>query len=604
MAEVRSDDEGEFEPPKYLTSLIAAINDGAKLAQSGALVFALVGIYLLATAFSATDEDLLRGRAVTISQIGASLPPAVSFAIAPLVFVFLHIYTLARYHMLAANVRQFLGEIQISVASETDRERCRQLLANVEFVQALIAPRDSPLYSFMWRLLVYMVIAVFPILVLLLVQINALRYQSYHILWVQQSGLVIDLSALVWFFSCNSLKKPKPLIATRMRLRHLADPLRPASHCSGGISTETSPGTRAGPFVWILTRSMRSLGLLWLPVVIFGVNVAYFGIVRPDKDVQKVHYVQTRVVRGETWTQYLVDAFYEYNPLDVLSCPQLRWGCRYLRLDHLTLVDHVLDERAIEELGGWGRPRTSNSLENSGGPVNNSNQVPNKNKPNPLTENSNALTAIQGLVLRDRLLRFVSLEESLFYNADLTNADLSGAQLRSAQLSGARLEDAILTNANLQDANLEATQLRGVELKKTNLQDADLVGAQLQGADLKNRPLLAARLSEAILTGADLRETQLQGADLRLAQLQVSDLRGAQLWGTDLRGAQLQDADLRGAKLLGTKFGPAEVQCHDDKPPICPPKTNLEFSDLRNIDFGPLTDPEKSKFKNVIDKGI
>jgi hypothetical protein len=29
----------EFEPPKYLASLIAAINDGAKAAQGGALAF-------------------------------------------------------------------------------------------------------------------------------------------------------------------------------------------------------------------------------------------------------------------------------------------------------------------------------------------------------------------------------------------------------------------------------------------------------------------------------------------------------------------------------------------------------------------------------------
>jgi hypothetical protein len=79
-----------FEPPKYIASLIAAVNDGAKAAQAGALFFALVGLYLLATAFSASDEDLLLGRTMTISQIGATLPVSFSFAIAPFVFVFLH----------------------------------------------------------------------------------------------------------------------------------------------------------------------------------------------------------------------------------------------------------------------------------------------------------------------------------------------------------------------------------------------------------------------------------------------------------------------------------------------------------------------------------
>src|SRR5215472_4678615 len=132
-----------FEPPKYLANLIAAVNEGAKAAQASARFFALVGLYLLATAFSASDEDLLLGRAVTISQIGASLPVSFSFAIAPLVFVFLHVYTLVRYDMLAGNVRQFLRELRESVPLEPDRERCRQLLANVEFVAALTTPRGS-----------------------------------------------------------------------------------------------------------------------------------------------------------------------------------------------------------------------------------------------------------------------------------------------------------------------------------------------------------------------------------------------------------------------------------------------------------------------------
>src|SRR5215469_13152626 len=139
MAETSTKVSQEFEPPRYLASLIAAINDGAKAAQSGALAFALVGVYLLATAFSASDEDLLRGRTVTITQIGAALPVTFSFAIAPLVFVFLHVYTLARYDMLAANVGQFLVDLRRTVKWEVDRERCRQLLANVEFIPALVA---------------------------------------------------------------------------------------------------------------------------------------------------------------------------------------------------------------------------------------------------------------------------------------------------------------------------------------------------------------------------------------------------------------------------------------------------------------------------------
>jgi uncharacterized membrane protein YdbT with pleckstrin-like domain len=103
-----------FEPPKYLTSLIAAANDGAKSAQTGALAFSLVGLYLLATAFSTTDEDLLLEHTMPVSQIGVQVPVIFSFAIAPAVFLFLHAYTLIRYDMLAANLRQFRTGLQVS----------------------------------------------------------------------------------------------------------------------------------------------------------------------------------------------------------------------------------------------------------------------------------------------------------------------------------------------------------------------------------------------------------------------------------------------------------------------------------------------------------
>ena len=117
---------------------------------------------------------MLLGRSVQISQLGAQVPVTFTFAIAPVVFLFLHIYTLIRYDMLSANLRQFRAELQNMVPIEADRERCRQLLANVEFVQWLVAPKASPLHSVFFGLVARLVIAVFPVTVLLLVQISSL----------------------------------------------------------------------------------------------------------------------------------------------------------------------------------------------------------------------------------------------------------------------------------------------------------------------------------------------------------------------------------------------------------------------------------------------
>jgi hypothetical protein len=317
-----------FEPPKYLSSLIAAINDGAKAAQAGGLAFALVGVYLLATAFSASDEDLLRSRAVTISQIGASLPVSFSFAIAPFVFVFLHIYTLARYDMLAANVRQFLSELRRTVIFGTDQERCRQLLANVEFVQVLVAPR-----GWVWRWLVRVLIAIFPVLVLLLVQINALRYQSASILWAQRAWLQIDLLALVLFFYRNPLNGPEVWSNTR--------PARLQQWMTFGQPGEPRQPERT------IEISRRPLRRLVVPVSLFlfivGIDLIYINIVPTGADPKIVRYDLLDPMEAK---QHYTIVNFLSNPLDLIACKHLQWGCRYLHVRKRTLVDHVLGRQS------------------------------------------------------------------------------------------------------------------------------------------------------------------------------------------------------------------------------------------------------------------
>jgi hypothetical protein len=131
------------------------------------VAFAAIGLYLLATAFSATDEDLLLDRTLAISQLSAQIPATVSFAMMPILFVALHVFTLIRYDMLAANVNQFREDLMVLVPEKRDRERCRQLLANVEFIQALTAPPGSALRSRLFGFVAWMVIAAFPVIVLL-----------------------------------------------------------------------------------------------------------------------------------------------------------------------------------------------------------------------------------------------------------------------------------------------------------------------------------------------------------------------------------------------------------------------------------------------------
>jgi uncharacterized protein YjbI with pentapeptide repeats len=528
----------EFEPPKYLATLITAVNDGGKAAQAGALFFALVGIYLLATAFSATDEDLLLGRALTISQIGATLPITFSFAIAPLVFVFLHIYTLVRYHMVATNVRQFLTELGRTVPSERDRERCRQLLANIEFIQALVVQPGSLQYSPVWRWLVWWMVAGFPVFVLLLVQINALRYQSEFITLLQRLILLIDMFALVCFFHRNPLRE----FSSQRRLA--------------------------------LTR--RWARLCWLPLAVIFLNLLYLNVVPVQADVEMVRYARP----PEQMHKFLADALNQ--PLDVMLCPSLNWGCRYLRVEHRTLINRTYDDKAINELRSGGAHTTD------------------------------ALTAIDGVVLRNRSLRFASLEAISLFAADLTNSDLrkanlAGANLQGARLDRARLEDAELSLARLMFAQLRGAELQGAHLYLTQLQGANLMAARLQRVSLRGAQLQRAELLSAQLWGADLAGAQLQGASLEHARLEGASLGWARLQGANLKYAQLQGANLSEARLQGALLQGAQLEGTDLRRVRLwrarfDAKTDLGLADLRGADFATkLTEVETKDLQATLD---
>jgi uncharacterized protein YjbI with pentapeptide repeats len=474
-----------FEPPKYIEKLIAAINDGAKSAQAASFLFLAVGLYLLATAFSASDEDLLLGRTVTISQIGASLPVSFSFAIAPLVFIFLHIYALVRYDMLAINVWQFLQELRDTVNVESDRERCRQLLTNTEFVGMLVAPYGSASYRWFWPGLFFGIVGVFPVTVLLLVQINALRYQSELILFVQRVWLVIDLVAIGSFFARNSLGD---------------------------------------------ARLRRNL-VICLTIVFL--NFCWLGTVDSNADPLEVRDQKI------SWTKMVS------NPLDRLLCPAVQWGCRFLRVNHRLLVDKARDDKALGVL----REPIPKLAESPG--TNAAQKV--------LTEHAKALAAIEGLFLRNRSLRFVALDESRLYVADLIGANLVGADLGHADLTRAHLTGANLTDASLTDAHLTGATLKAAFLIGATLTQADLSHANLSYANLKGSFLIGADVTSATLTGANLAGATLTQADLSHANLIGADLKGANLKGSLLIGADLIGADLTGANLKGSSLIGADL---------------------------------------------
>jgi hypothetical protein len=448
-----------FEPPKYITNLIAAVNDGAKSAQLGALAFTAIGLFLLATAFSATDEDLLLNRALTISQLGGTAVPVVfAFGLAPAVFVAVHFYTLIRYDMLAGNIRRFVRDLVVMVPIKADdKDRCRQLLANVEFVNALAMSKGSRASSWMFDWTMRVLLAVFPLGVLLFVQLQSLRLQSEWVTWTHHFWIFADLVLLVWFFG---------------RLR--------------------------GDDSWHFWRApiRRKVALCWLPAAVLAVDLLWLEVPGPASRTVGRDLADCRRQHPEAPASFLkrFGWWASFQPIDLLLCTPGAWGCRFLTVPHRVIVSKVWDTRTFVAL------RAGADLDKTHRASFEVASLPQRTlRFADLTASELFAVDLTGAHLNCAKLRGASLND-----ADLTYADLNSAILFEANLTGAKLTGAKLTSADLQGTALHGADLHGAHLSGAELHGANLSGADLHGADLTYADLNSAILFEANLTGANL----------------------------------------------------------------------------------------------------
>ncbi len=459
-----------FEPPKYIEKLIASINDGAKSAQLGALAFVALGLVLLATAFAATDEDLLLNRSITVSQLGgAQVPVVLTFGIAPAVFLALHLYTLMRYDMLAANIRRFRDDLAAMVAVEADRERCRQLLANVEFVQALLAPKGTPGASFVFRWAVWFVLAVFPVFVLLLVQLSSLRLQNEVVNWIHHGAILLDLALLGWF-------------AWRL------------------------PGRTGWPWLNGTRPRIRVVPLL-AALAVAGADLAWMRVPAAEETTVRE---RSGLFLGLGTTPHALT-----QPVDLVLCARTGFGCRYLTVTDRAIVPKVWDARGLVEM-------------RAGDPVDDRRKA--AIDVAVLTGRTLRFANLAGSQFFAANLASADLRGADLSRSNLKGAILVYAQLQGADLAGASLQGAYLVVASLQGATLGGASLQGANLGGASLQGANLEWASLQGANLGRASLQGANLRRASLQGANLWGASLQGANLGRASLQGADMSGVHLW--------------------------------------------------------------------------
>jgi uncharacterized protein YjbI with pentapeptide repeats len=525
-----------------LEEIKKSVEDAASVSGGLWLSYLFVLFYIAIAAGAVTHEDLLLERSVKLPFLNVELPLLAFFALAPYIVLIIHAYALLHFIMLGKKASRFHAELKRQFPDAVDgaglpsgahkdiRDKLRRLLPSNIFVQILAGPPElrTGIFGTALKLIALSTLVIFPVLVLLLLQIQFLPFHDTRITWAQRGALFFDIVVL-W------LLRP-PILSD--------------------LSVESSGNAQLfsralGGFVPVLA-SVMSIAVIWFSIVVAtipgewrtfplyyvaaiepeAVNKLVFGVVAPEKDI----------ITGNWPSNTLrLQGFDIYEALKVDDLKKLDWK------DHIFDLHSRRLEGAVFDSAKLGRVDLKEAhLEGAS------------------MRGSNLRGAsLDGAYLQGASLLWAQLQGASLLSANLQGALLQYVQLQGASLKRVSLQGLSLFEAQLQGASLEGAELQGASLSYAQLQGASLNGAGLEGASLYYAQLQGASLINAVLNGAALNEAQLQGASLDGASLQGASLDSAQLQGASLDQAQLRGASLDRAQLQGASLAYAAVNAAD-----------------------------------------
>lgn len=471
-------------------TLERSLEDTTKLGVVLWLLYLYASYQIAMTTLSVTHADLFLDRPVKISALEVELPLKLYFLVTPVLFLVLHAYVLATLALIARKAARIYED-----RTHADFD---------VFMLMATSPKDIPqdwfgrfsslmvLITLSFRPIRQMLLVIFPITILVLLQIQFLPYHDSRVTWVHRLVLIADL-VVIW-----SLWK-KIVAAGQNR----------------------NAGGRAAPQRWArfwgsvrwLPRNVIAVPVTYL-IVLFSVFVATFPGERRSWPYSFVPALESKMVAT---TQAI---FGEIDPLNQDESKRIAgsWPANTLRLKGFDLYEALkIEDRAKID---W--KLHSYALHHR---------------------------HFDGVDLRSARLGKVDLR-----GAHLEGAWLDGAKLEGATLDGAELQGASLNRAQLQGASLNGVRLQGASLRGAQLQGASLESAQLQGASLNGANLMGASLFLGQLQSASFQRADLQGASLDVARLGGATFGGALLQGASLYGAQYESVDFSGALLWRTKW--------------------------------------------------
>ena len=182
-----------------LGTLEKAINDSAAGTAVLWTSFLTVGAYLLIATGSVTHRDLFLNSAIKLPVLGVELPVTGYFVVAPIIYLIFHFYLLLQLEGLGEKVADYNEVLNRAISEPADRRMARWRLDDFPLLQFVAGERErrTGLAGELQMLISWITVVLFPIVVLLQMQIVFLPYHSAWITWLHRSCLIVDLG-LIW----------------------------------------------------------------------------------------------------------------------------------------------------------------------------------------------------------------------------------------------------------------------------------------------------------------------------------------------------------------------------------------------------------------------
>jgi uncharacterized protein YjbI with pentapeptide repeats len=533
--------------PFDVNALERAVNDSATRVSAIWVSFLVFSLYLFIAATTVTPRQLLLAEPIKLPVVNVDLPLWGFFVLAPILFVIFHTYVLIQVLLLGRTTAAYNIAVARQKLAADDNALLRQRLANTLFAQIFGgSPREREGFiGWLLRAIVWITLAVGPILIVLAFQISFLPYHSHIATWTHRILILIELAAffLIWPLALDATKDIQWRGTRRQPLRK-----------------------RLRKLLWFSTRNTSALLSCALFILISLSLVSFPG--EPHVNLFTGQSLYSVNCKRTILT--------EFNLVDLR------------RFDRLVLPNiDVVDDEKLEKIKNAGKQKSV---------------VPFQTE--RVRDFSDRDFRCASFSQAD--LRHVAFDSAHLAGANLSFAELQGASFRNAILNNAdmrlaKLDGASLSGASLRGASLHSADARGAVFADTRLEGATLDFASAFGANFTDAHMMGISMTNTWSPGADFSGAQLQGANLERADFSAAFFGGANLQGSSLIGANLRASyfnktQLNGAILDGSQLGEAEffkVALWRAKVDQCK-RLRIDEPDFRS---GPTALPEKSEYR-------